>query len=68
MQPIAFSIAQACAASHIGRTRIYEAIREGQLSARKHGRRTLILSTDLHQWLQSLPVFEAGPRTHTLGE
>jgi excisionase family DNA binding protein len=68
MQPIALSIAEACAASHISRTRIYEAIREGELTARKHGRRTLILSADLHQWLQSLPAFEAGPRTHTLGE
>jgi excisionase family DNA binding protein len=65
MQPIAFSIAEACAACHIGRTRIYEAIREGQLSARKHGRRTLIVSADLHRWLENLPAFDAGQRTHT---
>jgi excisionase family DNA binding protein len=53
---LAMTIAEACAASRIGRTRIYEAIRAGELRARKHGKRTLILADDLRQWLESLPT------------
>ena len=53
---LAMTIAEACAASRIGRTRVYEAIRAGELRARKHGKRTLILADDLRQWLERLPV------------
>jgi excisionase family DNA binding protein len=58
MQPIAFTITDACEVSRIGRTRIYEAIRAGELPARKHGKRTLILSEDLRKFLETLPAFE----------
>lgn len=40
--PIAYSIADACAVSSIGRTRLYQLIAEGRLEACKIGRRTLI--------------------------
>ena len=64
MTPIALTIAEVCAASRIGRTRIYEAIRAGELRARKHGRRTLVLIDDLRRWLESLPdVNPKGPQT-----
>jgi excisionase family DNA binding protein len=53
---LAMTIAEACAASRIGRTRVYEAIRAGELRARKHGKRTLILADDLRRWLESLPA------------
>jgi excisionase family DNA binding protein len=59
MQPIALTIAEACSASRIGRTRLYEAIRAGELRARKHGKRTLVLNDDLRQWLESLPSVES---------
>lgn len=42
LSPIAYSIAAACAASSLGRTRLYQLISEGKLEARKIGRRTLI--------------------------
>lgn len=58
MQPIALTIAEVCAASRIGRTRVYEAIRTGELPARKHGRRTLVLSEDVRRWLEALPTID----------
>jgi hypothetical protein len=45
--PLAYSIAEACEVSRIGRTSIYEAISSRELIARKHGRRTVILADDL---------------------
>jgi excisionase family DNA binding protein len=55
----ALTISEACAASRIGRTRIYDAINEGRLVARKLGRKTLILRSDLLQFLEALPSMTA---------
>jgi excisionase family DNA binding protein len=55
LQREALSIAQACAVAGIGRTKIYQAITEGSLKARKCGKRTLILRDELHHFLASLP-------------
>jgi excisionase family DNA binding protein len=52
----ALSIAEACAAIGIGRTKIYEAIGQGSLKARKLGKRTIILKDDLRAFLAALPV------------
>ena len=49
------SISEACAFAGIGRTKIYQAITEGSLKARKCGKRTLILRDDLRGFLGSLP-------------
>jgi excisionase family DNA binding protein len=57
--PLAHTIAEACARSGIGRTAIYELINTGQLPARKRGRHTLILADDLRQCLQALPAVKA---------
>jgi excisionase family DNA binding protein len=57
--PLAHSIAEACARSGIGRTAMYELINTGQLPARKRGRRTLILADDLQRWLELLPPIKA---------
>ena len=45
-----------CAYSGLGRSFIYEAIRSGELEARKAGRRTLILATEGERYLRSLPA------------
>lgn len=39
-----------------GRTKIYEAIKTGELRAKKLGRRTIVLDSDLRNWLASLPA------------
>lgn len=53
---VAHSIDGACEAADVGRTSVYEAIRSGDLVARKLGRRTIILDDDLRAWLASLPL------------
>lgn len=55
MEPLAYSIADASRVSSIGRTRIYELIKEGRLEARKLGRRTLIPAASLRRLLEVDP-------------
>jgi len=54
-QHLAYGIDEACAAANVCRDKLYGAIRDGLLVARKYGRRTLILEDDLRAFLQSLP-------------
>ena len=58
--PLAYTIAEACEVSGVGRTTIYKAIKSGKLIARKFGRRTIILADDLAAWLRSLPKLNTG--------
>ena len=51
----AYSVPEALSKLGIGRDKLYKVIREGLLPARKLGRRTLILASDLEAFLQSLP-------------
>ena len=53
------SVSEACRVAGIGRTKIYEAISDGRLKARKLGKRTLVLRADLRAFLSSLPVVRA---------
>ena len=55
--PIAVTIPRAVELSGCARTRIYEALKRGDLTARKAGRRTLINYADLQAYLASLPAF-----------
>lgn len=52
LQPLAYSIDQACHVSSIGRTRIYSLIKEGKLRARKIGKRTLIPAESLRALIE----------------
>jgi excisionase family DNA binding protein len=56
LQREALSISEVCATVGIGRTKVYEAIGNGDLKARKVGNRTLILKDELRQFLESLPL------------
>ncbi|MBA4767510.1 MAG: helix-turn-helix domain-containing protein [Porphyrobacter sp.] len=47
LEPLAYSINEACRVSSLGRTRIYQLIGEGKLDVRKIGKRTLILAASL---------------------
>lgn len=52
---LAYTIPEAVEASGRSRTSIYASIKNGTLVARKHGGRTIILTGDLHRWLEALP-------------
>ena len=55
-QKLALSIDETSLRTGICRDVIYRAIRQGDLPARKCGRRTLILQTELQEYLNSLPM------------
>ena len=52
---IALAPDEAAVAAGVSRTRIFEAIRNGQLLARGAGKATLIEVGELRQWVSSLP-------------
>lgn len=58
---LAYHITDAVRVSGATRTAVYEAMRQGELPYRKLGRRTLIMHTDLVNWLESLPRGQNGP-------
>ncbi len=51
---LAYTVEEAADAAAIGRTSLYRAIKDGELRARKHGRRTVILRADLENFLTKL--------------
>jgi excisionase family DNA binding protein len=53
---LAYTVPQACDASGIGRTRLYELIAAGNLEARRCGGRTLIPAASLAAYIASLPA------------
>jgi hypothetical protein len=60
---LAFHIDEAREAGAGSRSEIYEALRRGDLKAKKRGRRTVILRDDLAAYLASLPDYQ--PQTET---
>jgi len=56
---LSYSIPEYCEATSMGRTQVYKAIKDGNLIARKMGKRTLITYEDGLNFLNSLPVIES---------
>jgi hypothetical protein len=54
---------EAAAAAGVSRTRIFEAIRDGVLTARKSGKATIIEISELARWIRSLPSRGRAPRS-----
>jgi excisionase family DNA binding protein len=54
---LAHSIDSACESVNCGRSFLYGEIAEGRLTAKKMGRRTIVLDEDLRGWLARLPSF-----------
>jgi excisionase family DNA binding protein len=52
---LGLSVEEASEIAGIGRSKLYEALRDGLLQARKFGRRTIILRDDLERFLSALP-------------
>lgn len=55
MERLAYTPEEAVRVSGVSRSRLYEAMRDGRLKARKNGRSTLILAEDLAEFLRALP-------------
>lgn len=53
--PLAISIAEAVRMVGLGRTSLYAAIAAGKLTTKKAGRRTLIETTALRRFIDTLP-------------
>jgi excisionase family DNA binding protein len=53
-EKLAYTIKEARQAVGIGRTRIYVAMKNQELRAKKHGQTTLILASDLRNWLETM--------------
>jgi excisionase family DNA binding protein len=58
--PITLSIPGTVEVSGLSRSSIYEALKRGDLTAVKAGRRTLIRFSDLEAYMASLPAYRAG--------
>jgi excisionase family DNA binding protein len=54
-QKLALSVEEAAKVSGVGRTMLFAEIRKGRITARKVGRRTIIMVDDLDAWLKALP-------------
>jgi excisionase family DNA binding protein len=56
LKRIAYTPIEAAAATGRTRTRIFKAIKDKELTARKDGRSTLIETDELARWVRSLPT------------
>lgn len=53
---LSYSPETAAAATGVSRTRIFNALRDNELTAKKHGRRTIIPAQELTRWIESMPA------------
>lgn len=51
------SVDEFCDLISIGRTNFYQKVHKGEILAKKSGRRTLIPSTEVQRYINSLPDF-----------
>jgi excisionase family DNA binding protein len=59
LTPISMTVPNAVKATGLSRSRLYEELKKGTLTAKKAGRRTLISFADLKAFLDSLPDYQA---------
>lgn len=62
--PIAYKIADAVIVSGRARTRIFNAIKNGELTARKDGKATLIEDDELRRWVKTFPTIGRQPEAN----
>lgn len=54
---------EAAEATGFSRTRIFNAIRDGELTARKDGKATVVETTEILRWVRSMPARGRAPDT-----
>lgn len=59
----AFTPSEAAESTGFSRTRIFQAIKSGELTARKSGKSIIIETEELLRWLRSLPTRGRRPST-----
>ncbi len=59
MEAFNLTVSDAVKASGISRSRLYEALKAGDLKARKAGRRTLIETAELKRFVAELPEYQS---------
>lgn len=57
---LAYRLNELAKAGGPGRTKLYQAIRRGELRARKVGRSTIVVHEDYLEYLKNLPVKQVG--------
>jgi hypothetical protein len=62
---LGFSPDEAAVSAGVSGTRIFEAIREGTLLARKAGKSTVIELEELRRWIRSLPTRGRTPHSES---
>jgi hypothetical protein len=62
---IAYPIDSVPAVAGVTRTQIFQAIRGKELTARKHGRRTIIEISELRRWISTFPTKGRAPEIST---
>lgn len=58
--PIAVTVPEAVKLTGLSRSRLYECLQAGVITAKKAGRRTLIPFEELEAYMASLPAYGAG--------
>jgi hypothetical protein len=56
MDRVAYPLPEAARAAGVSRTRIFEAVRNKELTIRKAGRASIVTHDDLMAWILSLPT------------
>ena len=56
IEPLAYTIAEVVKVAAVSRTELYRAIQRGELTMRKRGNRSLIMTDELKRWLNALPI------------
>jgi hypothetical protein len=61
ISPIAYTPEQAAVATGRSRSRIFKAIKDKELTARKDGKATILEDNELRRWVSSLPTIGRQP-------
>lgn len=64
LDQISYSIKETCNKTGFGKTKLYEFINTGKLPAKKYGRKTIILTSDLEAFLSNLEAYPASKETN----